>query len=188
MLSKQQEIVDHGPQLQVVIHSPADHETAEDRGAQHEEPFLDPERDQPHNHRSHHSSDDRNVDMLAEERDINGSKDKPRQEKTDAGTGEKNPNVVDTDSEDSADDSHNNWDTDSSVWDPGLVEVVRGEGEDREIGEGTPNDKSNEEQDNLDEPVPCGRERERNREWGKFRNKEAKREGKESYVFVLFWL
>ena len=107
MLSKQQEIVDHGPQLQVVVHSPADHEAAEDRGAQHEEPFLDPERDEPHNHRSHHSPNNRNVDMFAEERDIDGGENKPRQKKTDAGTGEKNPDIVDTDSEDSTDNSHN---------------------------------------------------------------------------------
>lgn len=43
------------------------------------------------------------------------------------------------------------------------MEVVGGEGEDGEIGEGTPNDKANEEQDDLDEPVPCGRERDRER-------------------------
>ena len=155
MLCKQQQVVHHRPQLQEIVDPPTDHETPEDRSPQHKEPLLDPERYQTDHDRAHCSPDDRNVDMLAEKLDIDRGEDKPSDEKTDASSGEEYPDVVDADGEYSAYDPHHHRDCDCGVRDPGLMEVLGGEGEDREIGEGATNDKANEEEDNFDEPVTC---------------------------------
>ena len=155
MLCKQQQVVHHRPQLQEIVDPPTDHETPEDRSPQHKEPLLDPERYQTDYDRAHRSPDDRNVDMLAEKLDIDRGEDKPSDEKTDASSGEEYPDVVDADGEYSAYGPRHHRDCDCGVRDPGLMEVLGGEGEDREIGEGATNDKANEEEDNFDEPVTC---------------------------------
>ena len=105
MLCKQQEIVHHCPQLQEIIHSPGDHETPENRSPEHKEPLLDPERHQTNYDCTDCSPDDRDIDMLSEKLDIDRGENKPSYEETDACSGEKDPDVVDTDGENSADDT-----------------------------------------------------------------------------------
>ena len=111
--------------------------------------------------------------MLSEKLDIDRGENKPSYEETDACSGEKDPDVVDTDGENSADDTDHYWDSDYSVRYPGLMEVVRGEGENDEIGEGAAYNKTDEEENNFDESVTCvcGKGRERN-EWRRGEKKD----------------
>ena len=73
MLGKEQKIVDHGPQLQVVVNSPGNLESPKQRRPEHEEPLLNNQSDDANNDRKSNGSKDRNIDVRPEERDIDGS-------------------------------------------------------------------------------------------------------------------
>ena len=103
MLGKQQEVVDHCSELQVVVQPPHNHKTPQNRRAEHEDPFLDEEGNDASHDPHHQCDDDRNVDVISEEGDVDGGKDEPGQEEPDAAPSEEDTHVVDADSEQTCD-------------------------------------------------------------------------------------
>ena len=70
MLSKQEQVIDHGAKLQVVVQAPHGEESPKDRRAEDEQPFLEDEGQYPHSHTHHHCYDDWHVEVLTEEGDV----------------------------------------------------------------------------------------------------------------------
>lgn len=99
MLSKQEEIVDHGSQLEIVIQPPDDDEATKDSSPEHEEPFLHKEAEDPHTYGNHHCDNDGDVDVITKELDVDRGQDEPSDEETNAGTCQEYSDVVDTDGE-----------------------------------------------------------------------------------------
>ena len=152
VLRKQEQIVDHGAELQVVVEAPDQDEGPEEGRAEHEEPFLDHECEYSHRNRHHDRDDDRDVDVLAEKRDVYGRQDEPCYQESDAASRQEYADVVDADGEETNYDAYQGCRRQGHVWDPMFLPRV-GEAGNEEVGDSKPNQEANEEQDYFDEPI-----------------------------------